>query len=104
MNNITCRILLWDESVIIEEYEIIEDMRVLNFRGTKYVSKFQVFWDAKARVIETDTGADTNLQRHAPSNKETTLNVLYAPAVTSMSQLIENTNILIVENDRKSRE
>ena len=56
MNNITCRILLWDESVIIEEYEIIEDMRVLNFRSNQDRSRFQVLWRVTAQVIETDTG------------------------------------------------
>ena len=51
-----------------------------------------------------DIGYVTNLQRHAESNKEATLIFLYVPEVTSMSQLIENNNTLIVDTDKKIRE
>ena len=44
-------------------------MRTLNFRGNQDGSKFQVFWDTTARVIETDTGDYSHIQRRAASNK-----------------------------------
>ena len=56
VNDITRRINCSDGLVSIEKYEIIECMRFLNFYGNQDGSKFQVFWDTKARVIEMDTG------------------------------------------------
>ena len=56
MKDTTCRILCSYDLVISEVCEIIGDMRVLNCRGNQDGSKFQVFWDATARVIEMDTG------------------------------------------------
>ena len=76
-------------------------MQVLNFRVNQDGSKFQLLWDATYQVIETDTGAGANLRRHAASDKETTLNVLYAPAVTSMYQLIDKTKIFLIDTDPK---
>ena len=69
MDNITCQILCGDELVSIEDSEIIEDMRVLNYRGNQDNSKFQVLWDATARVIETYSGTGAQLRLHAASNK-----------------------------------
>ena len=84
-----------------EGSEIIEDMWVLNCRGNQNVSRLQVLWDATPRVIELGTGAGTHIQRHAASDKEATLNVFYVQVVTYMSQLIEKTNMLIVDTDKK---
>ena len=101
MKYINRRFLCSDELVCSEDYEIIEGMKVLNCRGNQYGLKFQVLWYATALVIETDTGAGSHLQRHAASNKEMTLNVLCAPEITSMYQLIEKTEMLMVETDKK---
>ena len=65
---------------------------------------FQVFWDATAQVIEINTWAGAHLRCHAARNKETTLNVLYSLAVTSMSQLIDMTKMLLVDTSKTSRE
>ena len=50
-----------------------------------------------------DTGAGAYLRRHAARDKETALNVSYTPAVTSMSQLIDKTNMLPVDTEKKGR-
>ena len=101
LNGITRWIHCGDELVRIEDSEIISDMQVLNFCVNQDGSKFQVLWDATYQVIETDTGAGANLRRHAASDKETTLNVLYAPAVTSMYQLIDKTKMFLIDTDQK---
>ena len=79
-------------------------MQILNCCGNQDGSKLQVCWYATAQVVETDNGVGSHLQYHVESDKEMTLNVLYAPAVTSMSQFIEKTNTFLVGTDKKGRE
>ena len=76
-------------------------MQVLNLHSNQDGSKFQVFWDAKYQFIETYTESVAHIQYHAKNDKETTLNVLYATSVTSMSQFIEKIHMLIVDTDKK---
>ena len=87
---------------MFSEYsEIIDDMKVLNFCGNQYGSKFQVLWDATALVIETDTGDGAHHQRHAESGNEISLNVFCAPEITYMYQLIEKIEMFIVNTGKK---
>ena len=73
VNNITRRIPCGDELVSSEDSEIIEDIWVLNFRDNKDGPKLQVFWDAIAWVIKTNTGDVSHIQPRLSRDKETTL-------------------------------
>ena len=101
VKDITDRVLCRDDVAIGEECDLIEDMRVLNCRGNLAGTGFKVFWNAAARILETDAGAGAHRRRHASSDEHTTVNVSYAPAVVSVSQLIQKTTTLLVDVDKK---
>ena len=67
-------------------------MRKFNCRRNIDKSKFSVFWSAAARVIEMDTCTGAHMQRHAAAYEETTNNVLYAPNVLSIQEIMDKSN------------
>ena len=58
-------------------------MQNLNYHENTYGSQFYVFWRALAGVVEMDTGYGSQQRHHAGADKETTINVSYAPNVMS---------------------
>ena len=63
-----------------------------------------VFWSAAAWVVETDTGTRDYNRRHATADEETTNNVLYAPNVLSVQELMDKAKELLTKTNGKKED
>ncbi len=72
-----------------DDLKMLTDMRYHNCRGNSSRSKFQVFFEEAAVVLEQENGAGAHQRRHAGSDLESTINISYAPGIISMIQLMK---------------
>lgn len=99
LSNVTHFILCLDGE---EEKELITDMRELNIRGNSKASKYELFREYCSRTLDLENGSGAHHRRHASADgdQDTTNNVLFAPGVLSIPQLIRLT-VSMLEKDGK---